>query len=993
MNGKLKRWIAQSESWQAFIDLHIPQEAQSAYHFLPRYDDFYISLMNYCIDILSDSNPEISTDKYLLIAKGLEIFSLKGKCDNFKYIDKPNNMLFAAGLYYLADHTASALILALLYSDYNTDIDIFISNILKRNLGGKIVYIKKLREFFETGDFQLLAELSDLIEDMNVKSFNEDIDVYVSSLLAKKLIKKISKDNIWNDLLKANNNIEYWKPYVLHCINKKHPIINFFPSQRLALDKGVLSEKTISLQMPTSAGKTFLSEVIIYNQIKTDPPSKILYLTPYRSLASELKKTLAKQLKSLGISTSIIYGGNLPSIDDRNEISTSSVLISTPEKFIALQNIFPFFGDEYSTIICDEGHLLDDSSRGLEYELLLSRLRANKTKKRFVFISAIIPNLKIINEWLGGTNDSMIESDYRPAQLDFAFLRKVNNTEFNLEFNPGLETSFILNKFLTTREINLKKDRSNYRIRSKKGITVASALKAAAQGPVLIFAPHKRGDTGVEGIVNEIIKQLGFTNIDLLCEDILHDKISDLVEYFTFVFGANYLLVEAIKAGVLYHHGDFPQFIRETIEDSINEFGFKLIVCTNTLTEGVNLPIRTIVVHSTERFNPEAIRNHESLSTREIKNLIGRAGRAGKEIKGLIIVPHDSDFNIISNTMNGINSEQIYGNLYNNIIRPVTKLLIDRNIKLNDELLAEFERVFPNVIESIDISLLELLSEEVGSDELMQIVLNLVSNTFSYFQSDDNEKDTLARIFTYRANILLPYINSGDFKTIKSSGASISLYKMINEIFDFENEIWCSILDALADNWLVFILDEGIFKIDRFKESIDSFNSKNHASVNFQILKAIINNWMKGNWYDELAKISGISLNLVLELMNKIFLYEFQGILSSIIRIAEIKNKDKQISPIILNWAKMFQYGFDSQLKIDLLELGLTDRVAILFLNDYCNSLGYNHQTKEVLKKYINTLNPSIRSISPFPIPNISFKNLIDFMDKMQKENDTQRTF
>jgi hypothetical protein len=305
-------------------------------------------------------------------------------------------------------------------------------------------------------------------------------------------------------------------------------------------------------------------------------------------------------------------------------------------------------------------------------------------------------------------------------------------------------------------------------------------------------------------------------------------------------------------------------------------------------------------------------------------------------------------------------------------------------------LLAEFERLFPSVIESIDISLLELLSEEVGSDELMQIVLYLVSNTFSYFQSDDNEKETLTRMFTYRANILLPYINSGDFKIMKGSGTSISLYKEINEIFNFENGVWFSTSEALSENWLTFILDEGIFKIYSIIDSIKEESCK-ISDLNFEIVKIIIVNWMKGCWYSQLSDISNISVNDILKLIGTVFQFEFQNVLSSVIRIAEIKTNDKEVSAVILNWTKMLQYGIDSQLKIDLLELGLTDRIAILFLNDYCNSFGYDHQTKEALKQYINMVTPSIRSMSPVPIPNIAFKNLIDFMDKITKDNTAQR--
>ena len=736
-------------------------------------------------------------------------------------------MLFAAGLYYLSDYTASAIILSSLYTNYNLDIDDFISSVLQKSLRKQNVFTQALWNFFNEGDLNILDELLLDIDILNENAFYEDVDFYISSLLAKRLIEKIKHDNIWIDLLKIKNDINYWKPYILHCINKKSAIINFFPSQRLALGSGLLSEKTISLQMPTSAGKTFLSEIIVYNQIRNNPKSKILYLTPYRALASELKKTLSKQLKSLGINTATIYGGNLPTIDDRNDINMSSVLISTPEKYIAIQNILPNLDDEYSTIICDEGHLLDDSSRGLEYELLLSRLRANINKKRFVFISAIIPNLETINRWLGGSDDTIVKSDYRPTKLDFAFLIKPNNTQYyNLHFNSRTPTKFILNKFLDFKDLNLKKDNVRYNITSKKGITVATALKASNQGSVLVFTPHKRGQMGVEEIVKEFIRQSNFSADSVLLKNIDNSVIIDLIEYLSLLFGENYLLIDALKNGILYHHGDFPQSIREIIENLISEEYFKIIVCTNTLTEGINLPIRTIVIHSTKRYNPKVVGNYEEISIRELKNLVGRAGRAGKETKGLILVPHPDDFEIVYSVINDIKDKKIYGNLYQKIIRPITKILIEKNIMLDERLLSDFEKIFPDVIDSIDLCLLELLGEEVGSEELMKIVMNLVSNTFSFYQSNNNEKDTLTKIFTHRAKTLLPYINTNDFRVIKRSGTTVSDYRIICEVFNFESEIWFSDFDPLSDEWLSFIFDEGIFIFDSVKQSIINFNNR-----------------------------------------------------------------------------------------------------------------------------------------------------------------------
>jgi len=674
----------------------------------------------------------------------------------------------------------------------------------------------------------------------------------------------------------------------------------------------------------------------------------------------------------------------LPSIEDRNNINFSNVLISTPEKYISMQNILPNLDDNFSIIICDEGHLLDDSSRGLEYELLLSRLLLNKNKKRFVFMSAIIPNLTEINDWLGGSQASIIKSSYRPTKLDFAFLEKMDNTQYyKLNFNPGKQTSFILNKYLGLHELSLNYNNVKYKITSKKGITAAVALKAVKQGPVLVFTPHKGGKTGVEGIVEETIKQLSFLNNNSLLDNTDENIIIDLINYLNIIFGDNYLLINAIRNGILYHHGDFPQFIREIIEDLINEENFKLIICTNTLTEGINLPIKTIVVNSTKRYNPNIQGNYERLNSRELKNLVGRAGRAGKETKGLIIVPHQDDFLSIMNVMNENDDDRLYGNLYNRIIRPITRILIDKKIVLDDHILALFEEEYPDIIDSIDISLLELLSEEVGSQELITIVTNLITSTFSFYQSDEDEKDTLTKIFIHRATALIPYINTNAFNEIKGSGSSISTYKMIIELFDFDNELWYSTDDALSEDWLMYLLDDGVFNMDFFKQRLEYFNKKNKVNIEHNVIKALLIQWMKGAWYYELSITSELSVNVVLDLINTILQYELQSILSSIIRIAEIKNKDKLISPIILNWTKMLQYGFNSQLKLDILELGLNDRIANIFLENYCISRGYSHQSKDGLRQYLITIIPLIYKTTSLQIPNMSYNNLINFLNNI----------
>ena len=426
---------------------------------------------------------------------------------------------------------------------------------------------------------------------------------------------------------------------------------------------------------------------------------KILYLAPFRALASELKQSLAISLGKLGIKSKTIYGGNLPTIEERNSILEVNLLIATPEKFTAIEDVFPGIYDGFTTIICDEGHLLDDSSRGLSYELLLSRLKDDSNnKRRFIFISAIIPNISVINAWLGGNDETLISSDYRPTELEYGFLEKMETSEvgYLLNVNPHKERpyNYQLYKYLYGNDLTFFNPKSNRisKITSKKGLSVATALKATQSGTVALFAPHKRGDTGVEGLAKEAINQLKNKPPLLLLSTTSEQQVQNLVEYFTIVFGPNYLLTESAGQGILFHHGDFPQNIREIIEDSLRRDIVRLVICTSTLAEGVNLPIKTIVIHSTRRFNPVS-ESWERIKLRDLKNLVGRAGRAGKETKGLVLIPHLDDFETIQNLISDKYVEDVRGQLHY-ILTQITLHLRGKQLPISSEILDSLSENF-----------------------------------------------------------------------------------------------------------------------------------------------------------------------------------------------------------------------------------------------------------------------------------------------------------
>lgn len=990
---QLNTWIAESGSWQSYIDFKLPEDERAQYSFLYQYDNFFLSLMSRAIELLKVEDKESVVEELLSTAKGLEIFSLFEKRNQFTGVNHSNNILYAAGLYYLSNYPASAWILSKLYprNNYELEIDKFISGFLQRDLSGANEHTLVLKRFLESGSLRLLRILTRQISLRKEAAFSDDIENYFSHFLAETILTKFFEDNIWSDLLKAYNNPDHWRAYVIRNVEKKVPVWSFFPSQKLAIQKGILSGNTCSLQMPTSSGKTSISELIIYDEFKRNPECRILYLAPYRALASELKQSLAVSLGELGITSKTIFGGNLPTQEERTSISEVNLLISTPEKFMAVEDIFPGISQMFTTIICDEGHLLDDDSRGLSYELLLSRLKSSTDiKRRFIFVSAIIPNISTVNSWLGGSEDSLISSDYRPTELEYGFLKKMDRVNgYYLDINPHKKrpNNYQLYKYLFDEELSIPVSKTkSKKITSKKGISVAVSIKATGSGTVALFAPHKRGNTGVEGLAAEALVQLTSKPKNDLLKYSPAGYLDSLTEYFSIVFGNDYLLTECAKIGVLFHHGDFPQNVREIVEDSLRENKIRFVVCTNTLAEGVNLPIKTMVLHSTIRFNPFALGNYSPLKIRDLKNLVGRAGRAGKETKGLVIIPHEEDFKRIDDLILERNVEPVKGQLYN-IVHLITNALERRRLPITAEILDSLSEQLQELLDNIDISLIDLLAEEVEPTKLDALVNELVTETLSYYQASENEKKTLNNIFGLRVNKLRPIIERGDFAILKNSGTNVRLYEEIMEHFDFEDEIWNNEFDPLDKKWLKYILDNGVFKLNRFDKNLIAFKEENRCELDSDKVKKAILLWMNGNWYEKLSNDLELETHQVLRLINSFISYNIQTVISSVIRLKELNTKEYILPTQLANWSSYLQHGINSQLQLDLIELGLIDRVAVLELSNYLNQIGYQHEDYKTIKSFLLFNGVEITEVIRQNLPVISYHKMRTFINRLNMRN------
>ncbi|HLS48456.1 MAG TPA: DUF3516 domain-containing protein, partial [Actinomycetaceae bacterium] len=113
------------------------------------------------------------------------------------------------------------------------------------------------------------------------------------------------------------------------------------------------------------------------------------------------------------------------------------------------------------------------------------------------------------------------------------------------------------------------------------------------------------------------------------------DEIAAEIGAFRFGKGFGATLSRLLRLGIGVHHaGMLPRYRR--LVERLTQAGLLAVVCgTDTLGVGINVPIRTVVFTALTKFDGERSRH---LTAREFHQIAGRAGRAGFDTTGEVIV-------------------------------------------------------------------------------------------------------------------------------------------------------------------------------------------------------------------------------------------------------------------------------------------------------------------------------------------------------------------
>ncbi|WP_448389602.1 DEAD/DEAH box helicase [Microbacterium aurum] len=113
------------------------------------------------------------------------------------------------------------------------------------------------------------------------------------------------------------------------------------------------------------------------------------------------------------------------------------------------------------------------------------------------------------------------------------------------------------------------------------------------------------------------------------------DEIADALGGFRFTTGFGKTLSRLVRAGIGVHHaGMLPRYRR--LVETLAQRGLLKVICgTDTLGVGINVPIRTVMITALSKYDGTRMRQ---LSAREFHQVAGRAGRAGYDTYGNVVV-------------------------------------------------------------------------------------------------------------------------------------------------------------------------------------------------------------------------------------------------------------------------------------------------------------------------------------------------------------------
>ncbi|MGE2833885.1 DEAD/DEAH box helicase [Mycobacterium sp. SMC-4] len=564
-------------------------------------------------------------------------------------------------------------------------------------------------------------------------------------------------------------------------------ILTLWPPQRelLAGEEGARdfgSSKRLVVGVPTSAGKTLIAQLLMVQHLGSGGTG-VCYVAPQRSLGREVRRAMVRRLRLLareaarlgpdhGLPTTGVLAELLQKLGEwftgraGDELDQPAVAIMTPERLAhSLREDADDVLARYGMFVFDEAHQIREKGRGFLLESIISYLhwRTMDSAHQIVLLSAALGNAAQIRSWIDPNDEGrLFESEWRgPRRLTALF-----GVRRDPEATPRIQSvkasgqmkSYVQRQIFPAQGVfSLKPTEQNpvrlttraplgelaYRataegVRNPQSESSHSTPKYRMLAQMVSFLGHA-GSVLVVCDERKAARNMAAAIAEVLPRD---SRTARLVLATRQKLGSDHPLVRALEHGVGYHHAGLPTDLLETIEDAVREGELNYLVSTSTLTDGVNLPVRTVVLNPSHYpGQPE----DQRMTGPRLLNAIGRAGRAVLETEGWVVM---ADYRGMSTT--GFDD-----------LEPKAEELTARSVLTREEVLEElelFEQEFASTWDAAlsargsvaDFQAFVWFALAAGNIELTDAtedgLMPLLNSTLAFTQLPEATRDGLLRV-------------------------------------------------------------------------------------------------------------------------------------------------------------------------------------------------------------------------------------------------------
>ena len=420
----------------------------------------------------------------------------------------------------------------------------------------------------------------------------------------------------------------------------------------------ISKDENVLVCAKTGSGKTLVGEYQIYHSLKKG--MRVFYTTPIKSLSNQKFYDLKHQFTdaSVGIMT-----GDIKFCPDAQIVIMTTEILrnllykkgSTTEHLGLTASLSM---DGVDAIIFDECHYINDKDRGKVWEETMILLPPSVS---MIMLSATLDHPEYLAHWLGELKQKpihLIQTHYRMVPLTHYVLGKEDKMILLMDpkenykrdayrdWHRGYhalqkEVQTFQQKVVDSRQAGFKgsvggKVHSSHFVHRLN--EVVEMLQKKELLPALFFVlSRKQCESYASKMEHSLLDTSDTAAVKHIISFHLHRHMRELEKIPQY-----HQIYELLCRGVAFHHSGLLPMLKEIIEILFSKGYVKMLFCTETFAVGLNMPTKTVLFAGFKKYD-DASAAMRLLRNDEYIQMAGRAGRRGKDDKGVVIYLPDRD--------------------------------------------------------------------------------------------------------------------------------------------------------------------------------------------------------------------------------------------------------------------------------------------------------------------------------------------------------------